>query len=102
LASFRSFPIQQSFRPIRLPTVSRHRLSPSSIRLHPFSSIPTAFSVAPYSTHSQRENNHALHVVVLGRRKHKTAKLIRPRSQNQSSVHTRLATCFRITLQLSL
>jgi hypothetical protein len=97
LASFRSFHVQQSFRPIRLPIVSRHRLSPSSIRLHPLSSIPAAFSRAPYSTHTQRENNHAFHAVVMGRRKNKTTKLIRPRSQNQPSVHTRLTTYFRIT-----
>jgi hypothetical protein len=39
---------------------------PSSIQLHPLSSIPAVFSLAPYSTHSQKENNHALHAVVMG------------------------------------
>ncbi len=44
---------------------------PSSIRLHPPSSIPAAFSLAPNNTHSQKENNHALHAVVMGHRKTK-------------------------------
>ncbi len=38
------------------------------------SSIPAAFFPAPYSIHSQKENNHALHAVMMGRRK--TRRLI--------------------------
>jgi hypothetical protein len=99
LASRRSFPNPTTpFYPA--PTVSRHRLFPSSIRLHPLSSIPAAFSLVIHSTHSQIENNHALHAVVMGRRKNKTAKSIRPRTQDHPSVHTGLTTYFRITPEL--
>jgi hypothetical protein len=78
-----------------------------SIALPPLAAIASSFINAASSilavnsqhTH-QKEDIHALHAAVMGRRHNKSAESIMPRTQEHSSVHTGLTTHFRITLHL--